>query len=179
MTQFRRLVTLLVLWAITSLGYAQNDPDAGIESEILNTSINVFINSGDSIDFATIIETGVGDVDVLITAISRSVDPLFDPDMVVTTLSGKFLAANDDWEVPEGNQQGFIHDVIRCYVQEGVIKPDDLDSVVLLSVTRTLTDGDTRIVAKVNDVDGLAGSTVVSILRVDGALWDTHNCRDI
>ena len=177
----KRLLNLVLLSTFTGMASAQIDPDSTIESEILNTSVNVQINAGDSIQSATIIEPGSlgGDVDILVTAISRDVDPLFDPDLEVRTLSGTFLGANDDWEEPEGSQNGFIHDVIRCYVQQGIINPGPRDSVVLLSVTTASTNGDTRVVADVRDVDGLQGRTVVSILRVDGSLFNRHTCQDI
>ena len=178
MSTLRFFSSLLIL-CITNISYAQTDPDANIQSEILNTSVNVQINTGDSIQSATIIDPGFDDVDILVTAISRDVDTLFDPDLEVRTLSGKFLAANNNWQEPEGNQIGLLHNVIRCYVDFGIINPGRADAVVLLSITQALTDGDTRIVADVRDVDGFSGRTVVSILRVDGSLFNSHSCSDI
>ena len=181
MMRFRDVLCLITCWTLSGPIAAQDDPDADIETEMFNTSINLEINTNDSVQLGTIIDPGFfgGDVDILVTAISREVDPGFDPDMEIRTRGGVFLAANDDWQRPEGGQIGFLHDVIRCYVDEGLINPASTDAVVLLSVSRDLAGGDTRIIADVNDVDGFSGRTVISILRVDGTLWDTHRCSDI
>jgi hypothetical protein len=88
------------------------------------------------------------------------------------------LATNDNWEDPEGDQRGLIHELIECYVAENIINPGDDDAVVLISLDSFSGDRPT-VLAEVSSADIDSGRVVLSFTQVDGALFEDHRCEEL
>lgn len=175
------ILFLLSFFGLSGTAFAQIEGE-DIGDEIINGSLNGFIRSGDSISGGIIVSPRTNeDIDLIITAISKDVDPLFDPQLVVTVrdLDGTFEVRNDDWEILQGGQNSqFLEDQIDCYIANDKIPlPGTFDSVVVLSL-----DGPSIVEAEASSSDfkpNDEGKTVLSFQQVDGAEWNTHNCQDI
>lgn len=176
----KKLAVFLALGVISLSATGQTD-------QIINSSINAFVQQNDNsfLGFIVAPQDGANDVDVVILAEGGSISNgsrEFDPVVRVyfDSTDGSPVAVNDDWggsgftqeyDFPDNNVTANAR---NCWANQFANRLGEFDSMVLLSIT---APGGTRAVfAEVREYEGAAGDVNLQLLQVDGPLSGT--CPD-